>query len=144
MADDDRGHQCPEPSWWICERGRRRDTEEDDDEDEDEDEHIRAALIAVALAVGVAVATTSQAYARAVRRPIYEPRRLSWEEHEADLKERSCFRRYYRMEKESFHKLTELLRPLLERNAYYGSECKVVQGCSFCDHDTAVTADSSN
>lgn len=79
-----------------------------------------------AVLVGVCI-VASGVYSGCVpegRDPIYELRRLTWEEHEveADLKARKCFRRYYRMDLETFHKLAELLRPLLEVNAHFACE----------------------
>lgn len=43
-------------------------------------------------------------------------------EHEADLEERNCFKRYHAMDKETFHKLVELRRPQLEVNAHFACE----------------------
>ena len=42
--------------------------------------------------------------------------------HVEDVRRRKLFRRMYRMEEHSFHKLAELLRPILERNDYYASK----------------------
>ena len=56
------------------------------------------------------------------RQTIHEPRRLDWEEHTTDVNRRRLFRRMYRMDEHTFKKLTEMLRPTLERNEYYASE----------------------
>ena len=65
----------------------------------------------------------SRAHCPQEREPIYEPKRLPWAQHEADLDKRHGWRRSYRMEKGSFHKLVELLRPSLEVDAFFGGEC---------------------
>lgn len=75
-------------------------------------------VVAAAVASGVAHAT----HAPKIRQQIYEPRRLSWAEHLADLEARKCFKRYYRMPLETFEKLVQLLRPLLEKNAHMARE----------------------
>ena len=82
-----------------------------------------SALTATVLMVGIVTSVVAHSHTPHVRRPTYEPRRLPWDEHKADLEERDCFRRYYRMDMQSFHKLAELLRPLLEVNAHYAGEC---------------------
>ena len=56
------------------------------------------------------------------RQIIYEPRRLKWEEHTADINRRGLFRRMCRMDEHMFKKLTEILRPILEWNEYYANE----------------------
>ena len=81
------------------------------------------ALTAAVLMVAVVASVVAHSHTPHARRPIYEPRRLHWDEHEADLLERDCFRRYYRMDMQSFHKLAGLRRPLLEVNAHYAGEC---------------------
>ena len=64
------------------------------------------------LMVGIMVSVVAHSHTPHARCPIYKPRRLPWDEHEADLEERACFRRYYRIDiyMQSFHKLAELLR----------------------------------
>ena len=72
----------------------------------------------VVVAAGVVAAGEAhRAHCPQEREPIYEPKRLPWAQHEADLDKRHGWRRSYRMEKGSFHKLVELLRPSLEVNA---------------------------
>ena len=56
------------------------------------------------------------------RQIIYEPRRLDWEEHIADINSRGLFRRMYHVDEHTFKKLAEMLRPMLKRNEYYASE----------------------
>ncbi|CAN0023998.1 unnamed protein product [Pylaiella littoralis] len=77
------------------------------------------AVTAVVVVAGVVASGVAHAHAPPVRAPIYEPRRLSWEYHESDLDERDGWRRSYRMDKQTFYKLAELLRPLLEVNTYF-------------------------
>lgn len=104
---------------------------------------VMRAVGAVVLAVGVVASGVTHAYTPEVRAPIYKARRLNWEEHEADLEERKCFRRYYRMDKEAFHKLAELLRPYLEVNYHFACE---YSSCSRADTPTpshVTTADPS-
>ncbi|CAB1097307.1 unnamed protein product [Ectocarpus sp. CCAP 1310/34] len=55
------------------------------------------------------------------REPIYEPKQLPWAQHEAAVDKRQGWRRSYRVEKASFHKLVELLRPSLAVNAFFGA-----------------------
>lgn len=83
---------------------------------------VMAAVAAVLVAVGVISSGMAHAQAPRVRRPIYEAKRLDWEEHAGDLDERDGWRRSYRMDKDCFYKLAELLRPLLEVNAYFACE----------------------
>lgn len=82
------------------------------------------ALTAVVVVASVVASGVAHAHAPPVRAPIYEPRRLSWEYHESDLDERDGWRRSYRMDKQTFYKLAELLRPLLEVNTYFARECR--------------------
>ena len=82
-----------------------------------------SALTAAVLMVGVVASVLAHSHTPHARHPIYEPRRLPWDEREANLEECDCFRRYYRMDMQSFHKLAELLRPLLEVNAHNAGEC---------------------
>ena len=96
-----------------------------------------SALTAAGLMVGVVASVVAHSHTPHARRPIYEPRGLPWDEHEADLEERDCFRRYYRMDMQSFRKLAELLRPLLEINAHYVGEC-VCRGLPFASAYTCT------
>ena len=64
----------------------------------------------------LSVSEIAHTHALEVRRPIYEPRRIQWDEHEKDLDDREGWRRSYRMDKQTFCKLVELLRPKLEVN----------------------------
>ena len=74
------------------------------------------------LVLTVVTSTVAQRFAPKTRQPIHEPRRLDWDAHVEDVRRRKLFRRMYRMEEHSFHKLEELLRPILERNDYYASK----------------------
>ena len=67
-------------------------------------------LIAAAFATGVAHTLD----APKVRATINGAGRLDWEEHMDDLDNRKAFLRYYRMPKETFDKLVQLLAPRLE------------------------------
>ena len=85
------------------------------------------AIKAVLLVVGVfaaAGAAGAEAHTPQTRAPIYNPKRLDWQKHVEDLDKRgpSCFKRYYRMDKISFIKLAERLRPSIEANAHFGGE----------------------
>lgn len=96
------------------------------------DEHVSCsraigAVLAVLVAVGVVSAGASavaESYTPQARQSAYSPQRLDWEKHVNDLSQRGehCFKRYYRMSKESFYKLVELLRPRLEANPHFGGE----------------------
>ena len=82
---------------------------------------VRAVVVAAGV---VAAGEAHRAHCPQERQPIYQPKRLPWAQHEADLDKRRGWRRSYRMEKGSFHKLVELLlRPSLEVNAFFGGEC---------------------
>ena len=83
---------------------------------------VAALSAAIVVAVAVAAGTAHALHAPRIRQKIYEPRRLSWEEHLFDLQQRKCFDRYYRMPLETFEKLVGLLRPKLERNAHMARE----------------------
>ncbi|CAB1114270.1 unnamed protein product [Ectocarpus sp. CCAP 1310/34] len=72
------------------------------------------------------------------REPIYEPKRLPWAQHEADLDKRQGRRRSYRMEKASFHKLVELLRPSLAVNAFFGALRSPINGAIAVEVRVAV------
>lgn len=84
---------------------------------------VMTALTAMVVVVGVMASGVAHAHTPEVRAPIYEPRRLSWDHHEMDLDEREGWRRSYRMDKVTFYKLAELLRPLLQVNTYFACEC---------------------
>ncbi|CAN0458986.1 unnamed protein product, partial [Scytosiphon promiscuus] len=57
------------------------------------------------------------------RAPIYEPHRATWAEFREDLRRRKAFRRTVRMSEESFEKLADLVRPALQKDELFGSEC---------------------
>lgn len=67
-----------------------------------------SALTAMVVTVGVVASGISHVSAPEVRRPIYEARRLSWEDHESNLDERDGWRKSYRMDKQTSYKLAEL------------------------------------
>ena len=81
-----------------------------------------AVAIAILLSVVATTAGVIQGSAPKTRQRIHEPRRLVWEEHRVDLARRGMFRRMYRMEKQTFRTLAELLRLILSHNGYYASE----------------------
>ena len=81
--------------------------------------------MAAAAVVVVAATTAGVAHAMpspAIRKPVYEPQRLEWDDHAEDLDERDYFKRVYRMPRQSFEKLADLLAPRLTVNAHFGSE----------------------
>lgn len=82
------------------------------------------AVAAILMLLSVVTATVVQCVGPRRRSAVYEPKRLEWEAHAADLRRRRLFRRMYRMDEHSFDKLADLLRPCLERNAYFASEKK--------------------
>lgn len=93
-----------------------------------------AAATVVVLAATAAAGVAHTMQGPRIRRTVYEPpRRLDWDEHAEDLEQRDCFRRMYRMPRESFDKLADLLAPLLTRNAYFGGELRA------CDREWGGT-----
>ena len=80
---------------------------------------ITKAVVAIMVVLSVVTSTVVEDFTPKTRQPVHEPRRLDWEEHVKDVRRRQLFRRMYRMEEDSFNKLAELLRPILERNDYY-------------------------
>jgi len=88
--------------------------------------------IAVALVVlGMFMTAGATPHVPKRRSPIHEPYRLSWAELREDLRRRKAFRRTFRMPEESFAKLADLLRPVLEKNEHYGRERDTVS-CVCC------------
>ena len=80
-----------------------------------------AAVIVLVLSTVVVTSVVVHRLLPKPRQTIDEPRRLDWEEHTADINRWGLFRRMYRMD-DTFKKLDEMLRPILERNEYYASE----------------------
>lgn len=117
MADPRKRREAP----GLSSATRRRQRNRLHDETE-EANRMMTALTAIVIMVGVVATEIEHSYAPEVRQPVYEAPRLLWEDHRNDLEERSCFRRYYRMDVDAFNKLAELLRPLLERNERFASK----------------------
>ena len=124
MAERGKRQDPKEPAAQRREKRRRRAIDEENAAKEDKRFTVLGLLRAVVVAAGVVAAGEAhRAHCPQEREPIYEPKRLPWAQHEADLDKRHGWRRSYRMEKGSFHKLVELLRPSLEVNAFFGGEC---------------------
>jgi DDE superfamily endonuclease len=57
------------------------------------------------------------------RHPSFARERHAWERFAADLMEENAFRRYYRMEKDSFLKLISFIRPIFSLNEEMSHRC---------------------
>lgn len=81
-------------------------------------------VLVVAGLVSAGASTIAQSYLPQTRQPIYDPVRIDWDEHVEDLRQRGphCFKRFYRMDVDSFRTLADRLRPRLEANAHFGGE----------------------
>ena len=75
----------------------------------DQGSQVKAITAAVVLAAAFATGVAHTLQAPKVRATINGERCLDWEEHMDDLENRKAFLRYYRMPKETFDKLVELL-----------------------------------
>ena len=73
-------------------RQRRRQRERRHDRDQLQRATVISALTAAAVMVGDVASVVAHIHTPHARRPIYEPRRLPWDEHEEDLEEGSSSR----------------------------------------------------
>ncbi|CAB1100699.1 unnamed protein product [Ectocarpus sp. CCAP 1310/34] len=123
MAERGKRQDPKNPAAQRREKRRRRAVGEENASQEDKRFAVLGLLRAVVVAAGVVAAGEAhRSHYPQERQLNYEPERLPWVQHEVDLDQRHGWRRSYRMEKGNFHKLVELLRPLLEVHAFFGGE----------------------
>ena len=103
---------------------RLRYTDEAEQEERRRGRLFKAVAAVIVVLLCVMGSGAAQTHAHDVRRPIHEPKRMQWKDHEEDLDEQEGWRRSYRMEKTTFYKLADLLRPLLEGNAHFAGKLR--------------------